>query len=85
MRLEKSRHEDAAGVVGGFGRVWGALRGGGDGMTQVPGRKYKVLAQVYIPTTPPTFFLARACHLEPPDPRKDPKTPPNPPAAPAAS
>ena len=81
----QSRCYDVAGAAGGFERVWGPLRGGGDGMTHVGGQKYKVLAHVYIPTTPPTFFLARACHVEPPPPRKGPKTRPNPPPAPAAS
>ena len=76
---------DAAGAAGGFGGVLGRLRGGGDGMTQVGGQKHTVLARPHMPSTPPTFSLARACHIEPPASRKRPKTPPNPPAAPAAS
>ena len=47
-RLEQSRHEDAAGVAGGFRRVLRPLRGGGDGITQAGGTKYKVLAHAYM-------------------------------------
>ena len=84
-RLMQSWCYDAAGVAGGFGRVLGPLRGGGDGVMQVGGTKYKVLAHAYMPGTPSIFFLARASHVEPLDPRKGPKTRPNPPATPAAS
>ena len=34
-------------------------------MTQVGGQKHTVLARSHVPSTPPTFSLARACHIEP--------------------
>ena len=74
LLLVPSRCYDAAGAAGGFGRVLGPLRGGGDGVMQVGGTKYKVLAHAYMPGTPSIFFLARASHVEPLDPRKGPKT-----------
>ena len=85
VRLTQSRCYDAAGAAGGFGRVWGPLRGAGDGEQHVEGQKCTFLVPPYTHSTPPTFSLAPACRREPPTPRKGPQTRPNPPAAPAVS
>ena len=60
---------DAAGAAGGFGGVLGPLRGGGDGVMQVGGQVYTLLAHVYTHSTPSTFSLACARYLESPPPR----------------
>ena len=73
VRLVQSHCNDAAGAAGGFRGDLGRLRGAGDGMTQVGGQKYTVLACLYMLSASPTFRLARTCHTKPPPPRKGPK------------